>query len=158
MKKHGIVLLIAAIISIVPFVMADSSHDYTATIGSTSNIIITELDTSFSNCAVASSCDQIASSLNIQNTGNAAPSTGISAAFTTNVATVYGLVSGSDVIPGNNFELNNTALANTLSTTEIVVVGDLGAGVDFNIPADLAIPAGQAAASYTGTVQLSWTA
>ncbi|MBD3354786.1 hypothetical protein GF361_02265 [Candidatus Woesearchaeota archaeon] len=159
MNKKIAMLIAVFVVGILPLVLADTSdHAYTASVGTASNIIITELDTSFSNCAVASSCDQITDSLNIQNTGNTAPSTGISAAFTSDVGGVYGLVDATNVIPGTNFQINSVALTANTSTTEVVAVGSLGAGADLNVSADLSIPGGQASGSYNGTVQLSWTA
>ena len=158
MKKATIFTMMLVLLAV--FALAvDSDHTYTATVGAVSNIVVTELDVSFSNCQVAGNCDDITDSLTIENQGNTNPSSNMTAEFTTTNTTMYGLnASATDWIPGDNFGLNGVALTNDGTTVVVATNTTLTAGYDQNWNATLSIPAGQAAGSYSGEVRLSWTA
>jgi len=121
------------------------------------NVVVDVHTTSFGNM-LAGDNTTIYISLTLNNSEGTAPAT-IEAVFKTNVSVVYGLngTFGSNIIPGNYFELgpdtNEKALTNTTTKTTISIVA-AGAIVDYN--AILIVPAGQAADDYSGIVELSW--
>lgn len=151
----GILIIVLSIIFAV-YVSADNIS-YSATIETGANVVITSLSTSFSGCSPGGNCTAIANSLRIQNLGNAIPITGLNVSFLTNISTIYGLNSSSNIINGTNFRLNNTVLLATNLSKEIVANTSITSNIDFNISAGLSIPAGQTAGTYTGTVLISWT-
>ena len=144
--------------ALMAFVWADSEIDYSASVSGTSNVIITTLSSSFAACIPGNNCTTISDSLNIRNTGNEDPTTGINASFMTNVtASTYGLNVSTNYIAGGNFTLNATHLKSTNNSVEIIVNSSIPSSSDFNISATLYIPSGQAAGTYKGVVLLSWT-
>jgi hypothetical protein len=120
------------------------------------NVVVTVHNTSFGNM-LAGDNNTIYVSLTLNNSEGTAPAT-IEAVFKTNVSEIYGLNgTGSNIIPGNYFELgpdgSETALTNS-TTKRFISTLDAGAIVDYN--AILIVPAGQAADDYSGIVELSW--
>jgi hypothetical protein len=121
------------------------------------NVVVTPHNVSFGNM-LAGDNTTIYVSLTLNNSEGTAAAT-IEAVFKTNVSVVYGLngTFGSNIIPGNYFELglggNEKALTNT-TTKRFISTLDAGATVDYN--AILIVPAGQAADDYSGIVELSW--
>ena len=120
------------------------------------NVVVTVHNTSFGNMLAGDNCE-IHISLTLNNSEGTAVAT-IEAVFKTNVSEIYGLNgTGTNIIPGDNFELgpdtNETALTNTTTKTFISTVA-AGATVDYD--AILIVPAGQAADDYSGIVELSW--
>ena len=131
--------------------------DYSAVITGTSNVIVTLYDGTFGNCNPGESC-VITNSLSIYNSGNANPLSGINATFTTNVSGVAGMNYTTNVINGTLFQLNQTALTADGNGTTIMLNESLGALANRTIDANLTVPAGQTAGTYTGTVRISWIA
>jgi len=123
--------------------------------GGVPNVVVTVHNTSFGN-VLAGDNTTIYISLTLNNTGTA--SADIEAVFKSNVSEIYGLNgTGSNIIPGNYFELgpdtNEKALTNTTTKT---FVSTLPAGENVTYNAILTVPAGQAADDYSGIVELSW--
>ena len=151
-------LLIVAI-GIVSFVMADtSSQEYQVTITGASNIVITAMDINFDSCLPGGNCGEIMESIRMENRGNQAPGSGIDGNFTTNVSTNYGLNYTTNIINASNFQLNNTAFYTNATAREIVAAASMGAAANITVNAELAIPSGQTAGAYKGTILLTWTA
>ncbi|MCK4733565.1 MAG: hypothetical protein KAT65_14020, partial [Methanophagales archaeon] len=129
----------------------------TKTTGGVPNVVLTVHNTIFGSM-LAGDNTTIYISLTLNNSEGTGPAE-IKAVFTTNDGVVYGLngTFGSNIIPGNYFELglggSEKALSNTTTKTFISIVG-AGATVDYN--AILTVPAGQTADDYNGTVELSW--
>ena len=120
------------------------------------NVVVTVHNTSFGNM-LAGDSTEILVSLTLNNSEGTGTAT-IEAVFKTNVNEIYGLNgTGTNIIPGNYFELgpdgNETALTNTAIKT---VISTLPAGQNVTYDAILTVPAGQEADDYSGIVELSW--
>jgi hypothetical protein len=160
--KKAIILVVALVACLLPLAFAAPgtmtwrNFTYYATVSGESNIIVTNLSTNFGTCIPNAWCTDLTNSLNVLNTGNQAPQTGINAAFTTTNTTTYGLISGANAIPGNNFWLNGTQLTSTAVPVQIIANTSIPAGANFNVTARLFIPAQQAAGAYSGIINLTW--
>jgi hypothetical protein len=129
---------------------------YVGEAGDAPNVVVTVHNVSFGNM-LAGDNTTIYISLTLNNSEGTAAAT-IEAVFKSNVSVVYGLNgTGSNIIPGNNFELgrdtNEKALTNTTTKT---FISTLPAGENVTYNAILIVPAGQAADDYSGIVELSW--
>ena len=145
--------------ALMAFVWADSEITYSASISNVSNLIVTTISSSFATCVPGNNCTSIDNSINVRNTGNKAPATGINASFMTNVtASTYGLNFSTNYIAGGNFTLNATHLRSTNNSVEIVANGSIGSDTNISMAATLYIPSFQVAGTYKGVVLLSWTA
>jgi hypothetical protein len=156
--KKGIAIGLAAVMismiaaCAVPMVGAEA-EEYTATVTvSTIDITILQANTNFGEIARGGT-GTIAQSLHIQNKGQIAT---MAAKFTTSEDSVYGMLSDNydDVIPGTNFELEDVALNAEETDKEICQITK---GTTW-ISADLLAPTDVYADSYTGTIELTFTA
>lgn len=150
----GIMLLPAAMGSTGPTA-------FTITISSGQNTAVTANTSTAFSAALPGNTVEIADSFDLTNAGNAIST--VAATFTTNNGTLYGLDSTEGGLGGANFSLATvggtyTALDNLVSDTSM--------NADCNVAADnvadvwkaqLVVPAGQPAAAYTGTVQLTFS-
>ena len=148
-------LMVAALAA--PIVMAEDV-EYTASVV-TSNIVVAQMNTAFGDL-LAGASNELSPSLNLTNSGGAAAD--VDAKFTTNVGGLFGLVSGTDVIGGSNFEIgtdgNEAALNDVGSDTALGPNNQVPAGSSVNYDAILTVPGSQAVGSYTGNVRLTFTA
>ena len=151
-----VALMVAALVA--PGVMADVT--YTATVV-TSSVTIAQTGTAFGDL-LAGGTKEISPSLTLSNSGGAAAD--VDAKFTSTTATpsTYGLVSGTNVIGGSNFKIGKntfeTALLDTLTDTSLGDDNRVPASGSVDYDAILDVPGDQAAGSYSGTVQLTFTA
>lgn len=149
---------------LIPAVMGEAVDAYTVTVSSgQSTSITTTTDVDFGALVPGTDDNEIADSFSLTNVGNTDCT--VSATFSTNVSTTYGLTNTTYVIGGGNFSMNNTDgstptyvdldnLASATSmTTDNDVVADAAADV-WSVTLD--IPSGQYAAIYSGTVQLTF--
>lgn len=157
MKKILFMVVLAVGVFFAGQVLADTA-DYTVTVLSGQNTVLTVNDAAFSDLATGAS-DEITGSLTLTNTGNAAAS--VDAAFTTSYNSVFGFVAGTDVIGASNFQLgtdsNEVALLDSGATQALGVSNNVAANSSVNYDAILAIPQGQPAAAYSGTVELTFS-
>lgn len=158
--ENKLVIAIAALMVIAlaaPVVMA-ADVDYTANVV-TSSITVTTNNAAFGNL-LAGTTNEITNSLTLTNGGGAAAD--VDAKFIGNVSGLHGLISGTNVIGAGNFSLgtngNETALINDGTNIALGVNNQVPASGSVDYDAILAVPAGQAVASYTGNVQLTFTA
>ena len=163
---NTIILAIAICIAMVAGIFAASAAnptDYTLTVTSAQNTALTSDDTTLP-AALAGATSEQTSSFHLNNAGNVAAN--VSAQFTTDASGTYGLVSGANVIPGTSFYLKAATeggayipLLATASDTLITIEGDAVAAdnVADYFDVQVSIPANKAAASYTGTVQLTFS-
>lgn len=159
--RKALIMIVALIVCIVPFAYVNAASEerffnYTATVESESNIEITNVSALDFGNVIPSLVYTDTDSLNIVNTGNREPTTGLNASFTTDIGGVYGLNSTTDVINASYFSLNSFALDTTGAPVEIVANTSIPAGADFNISAELEVPDGQAPGFYLGTVRINW--
>ena len=161
--ENKLVIAIAALMVVAlaaPVVMAASNVDYTANVV-TSSVTVSPTGTAFGDL-LAGGTKEISPSLTLSNSGGAAAD--VDAKFTSTTATpsTYGLVSGTDVIGGSNFKIGKntfeTALLDTLTDTSLGDDNRVPASGSVDYDAILDVPASQAAGSYSGTVQLTFTA
>ena len=147
---------------IIPAAMGstDTPTDFTITISSGQNTVVTTNTSTAFSAALPGTTNEIADSFDLTNAGNVVAT--VAATFTTSNGTLYGLDSDEGGLGGANFSLSSvggtyTALDNLDSDTQM--------NADTNVAADnvadvwkaqLVVPAGQVAASYTGTVQLTF--
>lgn len=168
-RQRTILLSIFMILTMIgmmllPAVMADAVDAYTVEVSSGQSTSITATnDVTFGALVPGTSDNEIANSFSLTNVGNT--NCTVSATFSTNVSTTYGLTNTTHVIGGGNFSMRNTVgatptyvdLDNTASTTSMTtdnsVVADAVADV-WSVTLD--IPAGQYAAIYSGTVELTF--
>lgn len=158
--ENKLVIAIAALMVVAlaaPVVMA-ADVDYTASVV-TSDVIVTPVNTAFGDL-LAGTSKEITGSLTLANNGGAAAD--VDAKFTSNASTTYGLVSGTNVMGGSNFQVgtngNETALLDTFTDVSLGVNNQVPASGSASYDAILDVPAGQAVGSYAGTVQLTFTA
>lgn len=141
-------------------VTTDSPSAFTITISSgQSTTVTTNTDTTF-DAALPGSTNEIADSFDLTNVGNEVAT--VEAKFTTYRDATYGLDGSATIIPGTAFAMTEVvansyiALAATDTGTAIT-----GSNVAADAVADvwkvrLIVPAGQAAESYSGTVELTF--
>lgn len=139
----------------------DSPDAFNITINSGQNTAVSvSTDTIFDAALAGSSNNSIADSFDLTNSGNVAAT--VNATFTTSVDGVYGLTNTTYVIGGNNFSLAENS--QSLVTLDNLAT-DTATGADNNVAADavadqwkveLDVPAGQTAAIYSGTIQLTF--
>ena len=132
--------------------------DYSATVLSGQNTAITASDGALGSGKAGTTLTK-ASSIELTNEGNDAAT--VSAAFTTFDGTTYGLTGGAgNVIPGTSFSLGTTgnlvALGATAASVPLDAANNVPADSVINYDAQLNIPTGQAADTYTGTVELNF--
>lgn len=158
--ENKLVIAIAALMVVAlaaPVVMADDVN-YSATVGSGQSTSVTASDGAFSNVNAGSDfADNVkANSITCQNVGNADAS--VAAQFTSNDGTTYGLVSGTYVIGGSNFQLGDSTF-DTLNDvgTDVTLTDGVPAASTVIYDAKLQVPSGQAAGAYAGTVQLTFS-
>ena len=151
-----VALMVAALAA--PAVMA-ADVSYSASVV-TSDVIVTPVNTAFGDL-LAGTSKEITGSLTLDNNGAAAAD--VDAKFTTPTGgPTYGLDSGTNVIGGSNFQIGTNGNEVTLNDAGT----DTPLGVNIRVPASgsvdydaiLDVPSGQAAGSYLGTVQLTFTA
>lgn len=153
-----VALMVAALAA--PMVMADDDVEYTVSVV-TSNIVVAQVNTAFGEL-LAGASKELSPSLNLTNSGGAAAD--VDAKFTSTTATpsTYGLVSGTDVIGGSNFQIgtdgNEVALNDAGSDIELGPYNQVPAGSSVDYDAILTVPGSQAVGSYTGNVRLTFTA
>lgn len=148
---------------LLPAAMGDttgSPADFTITVSSGQSTTVTANTSTAFSATLPGITKEIEDSFDLTNAGNVIAT--VDAKFTTNNGTLYGLDSDEGGLGGANFSLaavggTYTALLNT----DV----DQAMNADCNVAADnvadvwkaqLVVPAGQAAASYTGTVQLTF--
>lgn len=159
--ENKLVIAIAALMVVAlaaPVVMA-ADVSYSASVV-TSDVIVTPVNTAFGDI-LAGTSKEITDSLTLSNSGGAAAN--VDAKFTTPTGgPTYGLVSGADVMGGSNFQIGTDMNEVTLDDigTDIVLgaSNQVPAGGSASYDAILAVPSGQAAGSYEGTIQLTFTA
>jgi hypothetical protein len=158
--ENKLVIAIAALMVVAlaaPVVMA-ADVSYTASVV-TSDVTVTTNSAAFGDL-LAGTSKEITGSLTLANTGGAAAD--VDAKLIDNVSGLHGLISGTNVIGAGNFSLgtneNETALINDGTNIALGVNNRVPASGSVDYDAILTVPAGQAVASYTGTVQLTFTA
>jgi hypothetical protein len=161
--ENKLVIAIATLMVVAlaaPVVMA-ADVSYSATVGSGQSTSVTASDGAFGNVNAGSDfADNVKeNSITCQNVGNAAAS--VTAKFTSSVTAStapYGLVSGTDVIGGSNFQLGNSTF-NTLNDagTDVTLTDGVPAASTVTYDAKLQVPSGQTAGVYGGTVQLTFS-
>lgn len=138
----------------------DTPTAFTITISSGQSTAVTANESTAFAAALPGTTKEIADSFDLTNAGNEIAT--VAATFTTSNGTAYGLNATGGYIGGANFSLSSvggtyTALDNLDSDTQM--------NADTNVAADnvadvwkaqLVVPAGQAAAAYSGTVQLTF--
>ena len=158
------IILIMVGMMLLPAAIGESVDAYTVTVSSGRSTSITATnDVAFGTLTPGTDNNEIANSFSLTNDGNV--NCTVSATFSTNVTTTYGLTNTTYVIGGGNFSMNNTGGATptyvdlddlspaTSMTTDNDVVADAVADV-WGVTLD--IPSGQYAAIYTGTVELTF--
>jgi hypothetical protein len=161
--ENKLVIAIATLMVVAlaaPVVMA-AEVSYSATVGSGQSTSVTASDGAFDNVNAGSDfADNVKeNSITCQNVGNAAAS--VAAKFTSSVTAStapYGLVSGTDVIGGSNFQLGDSTF-NTLNDagTDVTLTDGVPAASTVTYDAKLQVPSGQTAGVYGGTVQLTFS-
>lgn len=145
-------LMMAALAT--PAVIADPV-DYSATVISGQSTSVTASNGAFGDVASPSvfADNEITDSITCQNVGNADAT--VSAAFTTNDGTTYGLTSATDVIGGSNFQLGVDTLND--AGTGVTLTGGVPATSTVTYNARLQVPSGQTGGLYGGTVELTFS-
>ena len=132
--------------------------DFTANVTSTQNTALEAGDVAFGDIT-AGTTDEAFTVFTLNNTGNIVAN--VDAAFTTDVGGVYGFTNTTYVIAGTNFSLteNVSASYNALLATsgDQRMSDDVPANTAEAWDAQLVIPAGQTAALYTGTVEITFS-
>lgn len=156
-------ILIMIGMMLLPAVMGDPTGnptDFTITISSGQNTAVTDNESTAFSAALPGTTNEIADSFDLTNAGNIIAT--VAATFTTSNGTLYGLDSDEGGLGGANFSL--AAVGGTYTALDNIA-GDTQMNADTNVAADnitdvwkaqLVVPAGQAAAAYTGTVQLTF--
>jgi hypothetical protein len=147
-------LMVAALAA--PAVIADTAS-YSATVQSGQSTTTTTNSGAFGNIVKGNS-KTLTSSLTLNNVGDVAAT--VNAKFTTFASGTYGLTNGTNVIGGSNFTLGKTgsliALSNANTDTSLTPANNVPAAGSVNYDANLNVPGTQAAAAYSGTVQLTF--
>jgi len=161
-NKMAIAIVALMVVALAaPAAMALNDVTYSATVGSGQSTSVTASDGAFGNVNAGSDFDDNVktNSITCQNVGNAAAS--VAAKFTSSVTAdtaPYGLVSGSELISASNFQLGDTNF-NTLNNdgSDVTLTDGVPAASIVTYDAKLQVPSGQAAGSYSGTVQLTFS-
>jgi hypothetical protein len=159
MKNKLVIMMVFALIVVnLPLsqVMGDTPSDYTVTVMGSQNTALQTINTNFGTVQ-AGTTNTISPSFNLTNVGNQPAQ--IDAKFTTFNGTVYGLDSISEPIGAANFSLKDTSTINWVALSndgsDQTMTDQVAAdAVAHNWDAKLIVPAGQAADSYTGTIEL----
>ncbi|MCK5397556.1 MAG: DUF2341 domain-containing protein, partial [Thermoplasmata archaeon] len=134
-------------------------QDFTVTINGMQNTALTSVDTTFETGTPGTdfTANTITLSFYLVNSGSI--DADISAKFTSNYETTYGLVSGTSTIGGSNFKLGNATLDALLDNGNSVDLTDNVPGEDTqrNYEVQLRVPAGQDALSYSGAIELTFS-
>lgn len=162
MKSKGILTLLILMIAgalLLP-VMAETLDDLSVTVSSGQSTSITNVTTiSFGSLAPGEN-NTVTDAFQLTNAGNDVGY--ISAAFTTDVSSVYGMTNDSTyVIGGGNVSMNGSgslvALDNT-ATPKAMTGNDVAADNESDIwNVKLNVPVGQTAAYYNGTIELTFS-
>jgi len=157
-------ILIMIGMMVLPSAMAAPVDSYTVEVSSgQSTSITTTTDVTFGALNPGTDDNEIADSFGLTNVGNTDCT--VSATFSTNVGAIYGLVNTTYVIGGGNFSMRNTVgttptyvdLDNLSPATSMTTDNDVLADeAEDTWSVTLDIPAGQYAAIYTGTVELTF--
>ena len=162
MALSAFMILVMIGMLLVPTAMAttDEPSAFTITINSgQSTTVTTNTDTTF-DAALAGSTNELADSFDLTNVGNVAAT--VEAKFTTYRDAVYGLNGSATIIPGTSFSMAETSQS---YVALLATDADQAMGAGNNVAADAAadqwkvrliVPSGQAAESYSGTVQLTF--
>jgi len=150
-------LMVAALAA--PAVIADPVA-YSATVISGQSTSVTAINGTFGDVASPSvfADNEITDSITCVNTGNADAT--VSAAFTSSVVAdtpPYGLVAGTAVIGGSNFQLGNTTFVQLTDGGSVVTLDGVPATLTVTYDAQLQVPSGQTGGSYAGTVELTFS-
>ena len=134
-------------------------QDFTVTINGAQNTALTSVDTSFENGNPGTDFTDNTITLSFYLVNSGSIDADISAKFTTDYESTYGLVSGTSTIGGSNFKLGNATLDALLDNGNSVDLTDNVPGEDTqrNYEVQLRVPAGQNALSYSGTVELTFS-
>lgn len=155
------VSMILIMIGVILIPSAMGAVGYSASILGGQSTSLTELDATFGDLTPGTTDNEIAGSFTLTNAGNV--DAVVSATFTTYASTTYGLTNSTYVIGGANFSMNNTdggtytALDNTASATTLTGNNVAADNVADTWNVKLNVPAGQCAAIYTGTVELTFS-
>ena len=149
---------------LLPGAMCATVDAYTVEVSSGQSTSITATnDVAFGALTTGTDDNEIANSFSLTNVGNTDCT--VSATFSTNVSTIYGLTNTTYVIGGGNFSMNNTDgatptyvdLDNLETVTSMTTSNDVEADAVADVwSVTLDIPASQYAAIYTGTVELTF--
>lgn len=149
---------------LLPSAMCATVDAYTVEVSSGQSTSITDTnDVAFGALTTGTDDNEISNSFSLTNVGNT--NCTVSATFSTNVSTIYGLTNSTYVIGGGNFSMNNTDgatptyidLDNLASVTSMTTDNDVESDASPDVwSVTLDIPASQYAAIYTGTVELTF--
>ena len=134
-------------------------QDFTVTINGIQNTALTSVDTTFENGIPGTDFAENTITLSFYLVNSGSIDADVSAKFTSNYDSTYGLVSGTSTIGGSNFKLGNSTLDTLLDTDTSVDLTDAVPGQDTqrNYEVQLRVPAGQSALSYSGTIELTFS-
>jgi len=141
-----------------PAVMAATT--YTATVQAGQNTAVEVGTGGVAFAAILQGDDKtLVNSLKLTNTGGVAAT--VTAAFTTNNGTTWGLVDTPIVLPGNNFELGISGNLkplnfNSATAVDLTPANNVPAGNFVDYDAKLTVPSLQAAGDYSGAVELAF--
>lgn len=157
-------ILITLGMMLFPAVLGDPVDSYTVEVSSGQSTSITATnDVDFGVLNPGTDDNEIEDSFTLTNVGNTDCT--VSATFSTNVDSFYGLVNTTYVIGGGNFSMRNTVgttptyvdLDNLVGATSMTTNNDVLADAATDVwSVTLDIPSGQYAAIYSGTVQLTF--
>ena len=134
-------------------------QDFTVTINGMQNTALTSIDTSFENGFPGTDYADNVITLSFYLINSGSIDADISAKFTTDYESTYGLVSGTSTIGGSNFKLGNATLDTLLDNGNSVDLTDdvPGEVTQRNYEVQLRVPSGQSALAYSGTVELTFS-
>ncbi|MCZ7383108.1 MAG: hypothetical protein O8C64_16245 [Candidatus Methanoperedens sp.] len=157
MKKTIVVaIFITAIMATVAIPSFAADVGYNATVAGGQNTFVVATNGNFGTILVGQS-KIINNSVTLNNTGDVNAT--VDARFNDGIGGVYGLVSGSNVLPAGNFSLGNapitwTALDNNGNDTRVAIAP--GYGTITILDAKLDVPSTQPGGAYNGTVVLTF--
>lgn len=162
MKRKELSILLMLIITgiFLSSALADTLDDLTVTVSSGQSTSITNITTIGFGTLAPGANNTVTDAFQLTNAGNEVGYIG--AAFTTNVSTVYGMTNASThVIGGGNVSMNGSgslvALDNT-ATPKAMTGNDVAADDIADVwNVKLNVPAGQTAAYYNGTIELTFS-
>jgi len=141
------------------FLMPTGDMDYAVSVGGSQNTALQSINTSFGNAAPGTDFtnNTISTMYSLINSGNV--NANVSALFTTNYSTTYGLVNGTEVIGGSNLKIGNSTLdALTDNGNPVTLTDEVPAtNTTLNCGAQLRIPSSQPALDYSGIVELTFS-